>query len=108
MVTLGKDEESQVQWNLRMLDFARRLGFEIQMRLSLIGPLPRLRATEEFQVEHMRGVLRSGTVRKGQGPQHPRGVGRGERQRQLPRLTEWLGNCALTESLSSSDKMGQL
>ena len=38
----------------------------------------------------------------------PAGGGSGERQRQLPRLTEWLGNCTLTESLSSSDKMGQL
>ena len=31
VVTLGKDEEGQVQWNLRMLDFARRLGFEIRL-----------------------------------------------------------------------------
>ena len=29
MVTLGKDEEGQVAWNLRMLDFARRLAFEV-------------------------------------------------------------------------------
>jgi len=31
VVTLGKDEHGQVSWNLRMLDFARRLGFEIRL-----------------------------------------------------------------------------
>ena len=30
-VTLGKDETARVQWNLRMLDFALRLGFEIRL-----------------------------------------------------------------------------
>ena len=29
VVTLGKDEDGQVEWNLRMLDFAVRVGFEI-------------------------------------------------------------------------------
>ena len=31
VVTLGKDEEGQVAWNLRMLDFARRLGFDLRL-----------------------------------------------------------------------------
>jgi len=31
VVTLGKDEEGQVQWNLRMLDFARRVGFDLRL-----------------------------------------------------------------------------
>ena len=31
VVTLGKDEDGQVEWNLRMLDFARRLGFDIRL-----------------------------------------------------------------------------
>ena len=31
VVTLGKDEDGQVAWNLRMLDFARRLGFDIRL-----------------------------------------------------------------------------
>ena len=31
VVTLGKDNEGQVAWNLRMLDFARRLGFDIRL-----------------------------------------------------------------------------
>ena len=29
VVTLGKDEDGQVEWNLRMPDFARRLGLNI-------------------------------------------------------------------------------
>ena len=32
VATLGKDEDGQVEWNLRMLDFARRLGFDIRLR----------------------------------------------------------------------------
>ena len=36
------------------------------------------------------------------------GSRRGERQRRLARLTEWLGNCALTETLSRRDEVGQL
>ena len=31
VVTLGKDQEGQVEWNLRMLDFALRVGFEIRL-----------------------------------------------------------------------------
>ena len=31
VVTLGKDENGQVEWNLRMLDFARRVGFDIRL-----------------------------------------------------------------------------
>ena len=31
VATLGKDEDGQVEWNLRMLDFARRLGFDIRL-----------------------------------------------------------------------------
>ena len=31
VVTLGKDEDGRVQWNLRMLDFARRVGFDIRL-----------------------------------------------------------------------------
>ena len=31
VVTLGKDEDGQVAWNLRMLDFARRVGFDIRL-----------------------------------------------------------------------------
>ena len=31
VVTLGKDEDGQTEWNLRMLDFARRLGFDIRL-----------------------------------------------------------------------------
>ena len=31
VVTLGKDETGRVEWNLRMLDFALRLGFEIRL-----------------------------------------------------------------------------
>ncbi len=31
VVTLGKDEHGQVSWNLRMLDFALRLGFELKL-----------------------------------------------------------------------------
>ena len=31
VVTLGKDEDGQVEWNLRMLDFARRVGFDIRL-----------------------------------------------------------------------------
>ena len=31
VVTLGMDGEGQVAWNLRMLDFARRLGFEVRL-----------------------------------------------------------------------------
>ena len=31
VVTLGRDEHGQVSWNLRMLDFARRLGFDIRL-----------------------------------------------------------------------------
>ena len=31
VVTLGKDENGQVEWNLRMLDFALRLGFESRL-----------------------------------------------------------------------------
>ena len=31
VVTLVKDEDGQVAWNLRMLDFARRLGFDIRL-----------------------------------------------------------------------------
>ena len=31
VVTLGKDEKGQVEWNLRMLDFALRVGFEIRL-----------------------------------------------------------------------------
>ena len=30
VVTLGRDEDGQVEWNLRMLDFARRVGFEMR------------------------------------------------------------------------------
>ena len=30
VVTLGRDEDGQVEWNLRMLDFARRMGFEMR------------------------------------------------------------------------------
>ena len=30
VVTLGKDEDGQVEWNLRMLYFARRLGLNIR------------------------------------------------------------------------------
>lgn len=31
VVTLGKDETGRVEWNLRMLDFALRLGFELRL-----------------------------------------------------------------------------
>ena len=31
VVTLGKHEDGQVEWNLRMLDFALRVGFEIRL-----------------------------------------------------------------------------
>ena len=31
VVTLGKDEDGQIEWNLRMLDFARRVGFDIRL-----------------------------------------------------------------------------
>ena len=31
VVTLGKDEDGQVEWNPRMLDFALRVGFEIRL-----------------------------------------------------------------------------
>jgi len=31
VVTLGKDETGRVEWNLRMLDFALRVGFEIRL-----------------------------------------------------------------------------
>ena len=31
VVTLGKDETGQVAWNMRMLDFALRVGFEIRL-----------------------------------------------------------------------------
>ena len=31
VVTLGKDEDGQVAWNLRMLDFALRVGFDIRL-----------------------------------------------------------------------------
>ena len=31
VVTLGKDEDGQVEWNLRMLDFAMRVGFDIRL-----------------------------------------------------------------------------
>ena len=31
VVTLGKDDDGQVAWNLRMLDFARRLGFDLRL-----------------------------------------------------------------------------
>ena len=31
VATLGKDEDGQVEWNLRMLGFARRLGFDIRL-----------------------------------------------------------------------------
>ena len=31
VMTLGKDEHGQVLWNLRTLDFARRLGFEMKL-----------------------------------------------------------------------------
>ena len=31
VVTFGKDDEGQVAWNLRMLDLARRLGFDIRL-----------------------------------------------------------------------------
>ena len=31
VVTLGRDEDGQVEWNRRMLDFAMRVGFEIRL-----------------------------------------------------------------------------
>ena len=31
VVTLGKDQDGQVEWNLRMLDYARRVGFDIRL-----------------------------------------------------------------------------
>ena len=31
VVTLGKDEDGQVEWNPRMLDFVLRVGFEIRL-----------------------------------------------------------------------------
>ena len=31
VVTLGRDQDGQVEWNLRMLDFALRVGFEIRL-----------------------------------------------------------------------------
>ena len=31
VVTLGRDEDGQVEWNRRMLDFALRVGFEIRL-----------------------------------------------------------------------------
>ena len=31
VVTLGRDEENRPVWNLRMLDFARRVGFEMRL-----------------------------------------------------------------------------
>ena len=31
VVTLGKDEDGQVEWNLRMLDFTMRVGFDIRL-----------------------------------------------------------------------------
>ena len=31
VVTLGKDEDGQAEWNQRMLDFARRVGFDIRL-----------------------------------------------------------------------------
>ena len=37
VVTLGKDETGRVEWNLRMLDFALRLGFEVRLCQSLPG-----------------------------------------------------------------------
>ena len=37
VVTLGKDEDGQVEWNPRMLDFALRVGFE-QAVSALPGP----------------------------------------------------------------------
>ena len=52
---------------LRVLRFLRR-------EAGPVGPLPRLRAAEGFMVEHVRGVLRTRAVRKGQGPQRPHGV----------------------------------
>ena len=38
VVTLGRDEDGQVEWNPRMLDFALRVGFEIRLCQSLPGP----------------------------------------------------------------------
>ncbi len=31
VVTLGRDQDGQVEWNLRMLDFSRRVGFELKL-----------------------------------------------------------------------------
>ena len=31
VVTLGRNEDGRVEWNLRMLDFAQRVGFEIRL-----------------------------------------------------------------------------
>ena len=31
VVTLGRDQDGQVEWNLRMLDFSRRVGFEMRL-----------------------------------------------------------------------------
>ena len=31
VVTLGKDEQGQVEWNLRMLDFAPQVSFEARL-----------------------------------------------------------------------------
>ena len=50
-MTLGKHKDGQVQWNLRMLDFARRLGFD----LCLCRPYrAQTKGKVEIGVKHVR------------------------------------------------------